>query len=896
MASLNLSQNGASISASYQKIVNSPAPSGAAANSPTYGQWAVFAVQAPLANAFQPDPSKESVLKVQDIGEGELIDMIEDFSDGKIQFAFVKVKDTNSGLPKNVLVCWCGEGVPERTKGYFTSHMNAVSKLLHGYHVQITARTDQDLTPEGIVRKVADSSGSKYGGGSGDAPAPSPAGRPPVASKPSMPTKTFGATGSYSMGGRTRAPAPAAKVDADGWGEDAPQVTRSQLEKVGSAYQPTKVDIAALQSGPDASRSKGPGAAPSDPNVVKGGYQPIGKVDIASIRAQAQAQSSQDDRPTTVKGAYEPVGKVDIADIRRKAQGTGAPAQAASPPPAPAAEEDERPKSLADRSAAFTTSERMTSLPKPKVANRFGADTSSFSGTKAPTPGGFEAKPAPAAAAPIGAAGRTFADSAGKTPAQQWAEKKARERGNSGAAQTISPAATGAAASPIQSQQSGGWQSSYAGKKWGVQIPSRTGGSGISEQKTGQDEPEVPEQQQEDNEPPSGGIGSIRDRFKDAPPMGAARDPPSLPEPTAPQPPPLDTASKPNAGAARGVPVPGMLPPPPQPQPEEDDEEDAPPPPARPQFEGHPTQEHVNMPPPPPRPMPESDDEDDIPQGRGSPIPIARPVARGPSPAPLEKADTHSPPPPMPTEAISQAISQTQPVEPEPQLEEEDPARGASQAAAAASFGSAPDPHAGADNAGGHEAIAQYDYEKAEDNELELREGERVFNIDMVDDDWWMGENSRGEKGLFPSNYVELVEGGGAGGAAAPPPSAPIPAAAPAPVQDTPAPPPAAPVAAGGKTATAQYDYQAAEDNELSFPDGGKITDIVSHSSVYLCVMTRTNSVSRNSPTKTGGSATTAASPACSLPTMSSLTRKVFSQEAKQRERRHRHDISPNRT
>jgi hypothetical protein len=827
MSSLNTSTNGASISASYQKIVNSSLPTSVAANSPTYGQWAVFTVQAPLANAFQPDPSKESVLKVQTTGEGELIDMIEDFSDGKIQFAFVKVKDTNSGLPKNVLVCWCGEGVPERTKGYFTSHMNAVSKLLHGYHVQITARSDQDLTPEGVVRKVADSSGSKYSGGSGDAPAPSAGPRPPVASKPAMPTKSFGATGSYSMGGRSRAPAPAAKVDADGWGEDAPQVSRSQLEKVGSAYQPTKVDMAALQAGPDGTRSKAPSAAPSDPNIVRGGYQPIGKVDIAAIRKQAQ--SAQDDRPTAIKGAYEPIGKVDIADIRRKAQGSNAAPTQPPPPSAPAAEE-ERPRSLADRSAAFNTSERLTSLPKPKVANRFGADTSSFAGTKAPTVGGFESKPL-ATAAPIGAAGRTFADSAGKTPAQQWAEKKARERGNSGAAETLSPATTGAgaAATPLQSQQSGGWQSSYAGKKWGVQIPTRTGGSGISEQKTGQDEPQVPQQQQapDDDDVQTEGIGNIRDRFNNAPPMGAARESPSAPEPSAPQPPPLDNASKPNAGPSRGVPVPGMsMPPPPaRPEPEEDEEDDAPPPPARPQFAGHPTQEHVNLPPPPPRPMPadeQSDDEDDIPQGHGSPIPIARPVARGPSPAPLEKADTHSPPPAMPVAAISRAIAQTQPTEPEAQIEAEDPARSAGQAAATTTFGETEDPRAGADNSGGHEAIAQYDYEKAEENELELHEGERVFNIDMVDDDWWMGENSRGEKGLFPSNYVELVEGSSGGPAPAQetvaPPPAPVPAAAP---------PPAA--AAGGKTATAQYDYQAAEDNELSFPDGGKITDIVSH-------------------------------------------------------------------
>lgn len=63
--------------------------------------------------------------------EGELLDLIDEFSDGRIQFAFVKVKDPNTGLPKNVLIAWCGAGVPERTKGYFTSHLTAVARLLH---------------------------------------------------------------------------------------------------------------------------------------------------------------------------------------------------------------------------------------------------------------------------------------------------------------------------------------------------------------------------------------------------------------------------------------------------------------------------------------------------------------------------------------------------------------------------------------------------------------------------------------------------------------------------------------------------------------------------------------------------------------------------------------------
>jgi hypothetical protein len=69
MASLNTSTNGPSIKSSYQGVVNSAAPSGPAASSPTYGQWAVFSVSAPLVNAFQQDSGgKESVLKVQSTG------------------------------------------------------------------------------------------------------------------------------------------------------------------------------------------------------------------------------------------------------------------------------------------------------------------------------------------------------------------------------------------------------------------------------------------------------------------------------------------------------------------------------------------------------------------------------------------------------------------------------------------------------------------------------------------------------------------------------------------------------------------------------------------------------------------------------------------------------------
>ncbi|CAD0089812.1 unnamed protein product [Aureobasidium vineae] len=792
MASLNLSTNGPSIKRSYQSIVDGPAPS---ANSPTYAQWAVYSVQAPLTSAFQQDSSKESVLKVQTTGEGELDELLEEFSDGRIQFAFAKLKDPNSGLPKCVLISWCGEGVPERTKGYFNTHRGAVSKLLHGYHVEITARSDSHLSPESIIEKVSNASGAKYGGGSSTSDKGASASRgppPPAATKPVfMPTRTGGSL----LASRSKPAAPTS-TDNDGWGEDAPQLSRNTLEKVESAYKPTKVNMAELTSQKQQpSRFQPPSrqenGGPSD--IVRGGYQPIGKVDINAIRSQAREQ--KDDRPTIVKGAYEPVGKVDIAAIRAKAQ--GAPTPAAAPAPMSQSrtgdDEDQAPKSLADRSAAFTQSSqsgRLSEMPKPKVANRFGSATSSFAGTKAPTPVGFGVPP-PAASAPIGAASKNFASTDGKSPAQLWAEKKARERGLSGAGETAPPPSGAAAASPMQSQPSGGWQSGYSGKSWAPVSTDRTGASNISAQKTGQDDVRSPERETEP-ELPSGGVSALKDRFKNAAPMGASNVGDDSPAPS--MPPPMDFSSKPNAGlASRSVP---LLP--------------------KREMMTKDLRKSMSA-----FPLPPAQPRSPTPSPPSSPIRVAMPVSRSAPVEPMEAPEERFDPPPMPTQSMSNAASAAASHMRDEPEDEEDHARAAAEEASATTFGAsaAANANPGADVAG-KRALVQYDYEKAEDNEIELREGEYVENIEMVDEDWWMGQNSQGETGLFPSNYVELVEDddAAAGGAAPPPP---------APARDEPAAThTSAPAAAGGQTATAQYDYEAAEDNELSFPDGAKITDV----------------------------------------------------------------------
>lgn len=769
MSSLNLSINGPSIKSSYSGVVNGPAPS---SSSPTHAQWALFSVQAPLVNAFQDSGSKESVLKVESTGEGELEELIEDFNEGRIQFAFVKVKDPNSGLPKNVLIAWCGGGVPERTKGYFTSHLAAVSKLLHGYHVQITARSDADLAPDSIIKKVADASGAKY---SAVSSAPTPSAAPPVAKKPVFTPTASSGSGAFNplVAARQRRDE---NVDADGWGADAPPVSRTEIQKVESAYKPTKVNMAELvKQKQEPSRFNGAAAASQEDrsDVVKGGYQPVGKVDINAIRAAAKNQ--QDDRPATVKGAYEPVGKVDIAAIRARAQ-------------KPAGEDaDEKPKSLSERTPAFTPapqSERLVSLPKPKVANKF-AGASSFTGTKAPMPGSLGlASPAAPAPPPVGAASRTFADQGGKTPAQLWAEKKAKQG-------IISPTTTGTApaASSIAVQKSGGgegWKSGYQGKSWGTVQTTNfgRGGAAVVEQRTGEDNQQQREPEQEP--PQSGGISALRDRFKEAPAMGAAA--PAAPKVPAggdrsldePSPPPLNMSTRPSVPSG-GFALPGLPTRPPAAEQEEEEVEEQQPPPRSPS---------------PPR--------------------VAIPVPRVPEP----EIERPAPEPAIPAREIERSL----PKEEELQDDRVDHARMAATAVAEEQFGHEQVAAGQAASGGGKRALIQYDYEKAEDNELELREGEYVINIEMVDEDWWMGTNARGESGLFPSNYVELVEDEDD----IPPP---VPAAEPAraAAQQAPAAAPAPAVAAeaaAGPTATALYDYEAAEDNELGFPEGAQITDL----------------------------------------------------------------------
>ncbi|PTU23758.1 hypothetical protein P175DRAFT_04642 [Aspergillus ochraceoroseus IBT 24754] len=760
MATLNLSTNGPSITKSYQSVVNS-----SVSGSATSAKWALFSVSTPLLSAFQQDAgNKESVLKVQDTGEGELVDLLDEFSEGKIQFAFVKVTDTNTGLPKNVLIGWCGEGVPERTKGYFTSHLSTVSRFLHGYHVQITARSDRDLTAEGIIQKVGDASGAKYTSGTDQTTVSAP--KPPVSSKPVFnPLRTGGVNAS--------APAPIPlrmkPGDDDGWGPDAPPVMRTNLEKVQPAYQPTKVNMRELKSEKqpeiDVARSH---SDETSEVVVKGGYQPIGKVDIAAIRRQArEAGNLKDDRPEPVKGAYEPVGKVDIAAIRARAQKpddlpgatTGsAPLSESTPETLNEAEPSTRP-------ILPSHSGRLTSLPKPKVSNKLGGG-STFLGTKPPLPNDNSAKASPSVQ--VGSASRTFADQGGKTPAQLWAERKARERGQES---NVGVPPLNPTPPVVQSQHSGSgeWKSSYSGKTWAPVQTTHTGKSVGSSSNQAADftandiqhaEPDIPQQS----------VNTIRDQLLQVQPKDSADE--NFADTLAPS--PL------HGSLAQSI------------EPETFQEPEV----------------HEVL---PPRPQPPRSPTPPSPVRDVSPIRVAMPVGSGTA----DIEDEHD----APLTATHVESSQQELLSDKDLIEAPAVSSAASQSIGGGSF-----------PADGIKALVQYEYEKAEDNEIDLREGEYVTEIEMVDKDWWLGLNTRGERGLFPSNYVELVKDDPHSHPESDAQTRTVEAIAPEPTPEHQPEPESEPAPSSGNrpTAKALYDYEAAEDNELSFPEGAEIKNIVS--------------------------------------------------------------------
>ncbi|KAG8232399.1 hypothetical protein J437_LFUL016177 [Ladona fulva] len=54
-------------------------------------------------------------------------------------------------------------------------------------------------------------------------------------------------------------------------------------------------------------------------------------------------------------------------------------------------------------------------------------------------------------------------------------------------------------------------------------------------------------------------------------------------------------------------------------------------------------------------------------------------------------------------------------------------------------------------------ARALYDYQAADATEISFDPNDIITNIDQIDEGWWQGVGPDGSFGLFPANYVELL-------------------------------------------------------------------------------------------------------------------------------------------
>ncbi|XP_019110939.1 drebrin-like b isoform X6 [Larimichthys crocea] len=138
---VNLSKNGPALTAAFKEVVDEKSST----------NWALFTYE-----------GNSNDIRLAEKGDGGLEELVEELNSGKVMYAFCRVQDPNSGLPKYVLINWTGEGVKDARKGLCANHVSSMANFLKGAHVTINARAEEDVEPEAIMQKVAKASGANY--------------------------------------------------------------------------------------------------------------------------------------------------------------------------------------------------------------------------------------------------------------------------------------------------------------------------------------------------------------------------------------------------------------------------------------------------------------------------------------------------------------------------------------------------------------------------------------------------------------------------------------------------------------------------------------------------------------------------------------------------------------
>lgn len=357
---------------------------------------------------------KKSVASVEATGQGDLNEFVEHFSDGHVQFGLARVTVPGSDVYKNLLLGWCPDNAPAKARLSFASNFADIANVLVGYHVQITARDEDDLDVEDFLSRVSAAAGARYSIQSLNTSAkpttakvepktapkpavskpisPKPIDPKPVVSKPEKPIKA--------------APPVSSKPSF------VPKSTGNPIAVGSSNSTPI------IRPKPATSIAKPVIAANDDDDDDWAGEKEIEERDFS--------EKPLEDVPS----AYKPT-KVNIEELRKQKSDTTSSQPKISKLVDEQPEEEATPQSFKDRMKSYTSNSdssdgRLTSLPKPKVNNSVSSRyNSESSGTSFGSKPSFN-KPSENKVDRLVTGQRDFASENGKTPAQIWAEKRGK--------------------------------------------------------------------------------------------------------------------------------------------------------------------------------------------------------------------------------------------------------------------------------------------------------------------------------------------------------------------------------------------------------------------------------------------------------------------------------------
>lgn len=646
----------------------------------------------------------KGTLTVDESGNGDLTEFVSYFGDGHVLFGLARVTVPGSDVTKILLVGWCPDNAPAKSRLLFAANFADVSKILAGYHVQVTARDADDLDVDELILRVGAAAGARYsvltlGLSLGLGQVAKPAAKPFV---PKAATKPAPAKPSSFVPRSTGKPIskPNTRPTDDGW-EGQEEIEERDFQQkplldLPSAYKPTKVDIALLRKG---------------------------KSDTISSKPAVQKPETQNDE----------LGKV---------------------------------QSLSERMAALPTPTssdgRLTSLPKHKVSNsvalRFNANVAPSS--TAPKFGAKPALPLQASEQPsskvMGGLLRNFGSENGKTPAQIWAEKRGQYKTviAEGEAELAAESPNQFSAHNIKVSENARLinadREEYERERSQMQFENAQEDDAEEEiEQEQEEEMEAEVEEQEGNMATSGDQDTDVDMVQKGDVDMEDKAPAPVPTPARSLPP------APVQLPARNLPpAPAQLP-----------ARNLPPPPIRqvvPEAVSEPVSETVAAPKSVAEPAPsfpsrpaavsgpcavaeydyEKDEDNEVGFEEGDRIVAIEFVDEEWWQGTNEKTG-ESGLFPAAYVVLQESQSEREPAVPEPV-----------EAKPAPAVAAVPEPA----NAG-PTAIAEYDYEKDEDNEVAFEEGDRLVGIEFVDDEWWQGVNEKtGESGLFPANYVTLQQ------------------------------------------------------------------------------------------------------------------------------------------